>query len=192
MVVWINAHRRDDPTASALMLVESLQHKGKRMVPLSEEIARYSGFYDVYRVHQSFPRLYGCAYDGEAAAAYMCRGVNTRYGWGNLVRVLCRRYLPRPFSALPPVRNDSDPRARRDCSAQVHAAMRMNFGPLLRQHDCDVVPNDFATDPRLHYLGTLYADSEAAQSAAKAVETERLHRLAMDASAALDEEDEAA
>ena len=182
MAGWINPHRRDDPTASALMIAESVQHGGKRLIPLSGEIEQYSGYYDVYRVVDVYPRLFGHTFDGEAAFAWMARAANSRYGWSHLWRVLCRRHLCWPFDRLPPIANSEDPRAKRDCSAQVHAALRLNGGPTLKLNDCDCEPGDLANPKFLEYRWTLYATAAEVDAANEILDARRAMEAAtMDA-----------
>jgi len=100
--------------------------------------------------------LFGHLYDGRSAFAWACRGAGSKYGWWDLFRVLCRRYLPWPFNRLPPVPDSQDPLAKRDCACRVHAAIRSFGGPRVKLFDCEAVPGDF-TDPKLFdYVGTLY------------------------------------
>jgi len=156
LVGWLNPHRRDDPTASALLIAESVGH-GKRLIPLSGEVQRYSGVYDVWRVRDRYPRLFNHVYDGEATFAFAARGANSGYGWSFIWRILCRRYLPWPFNRVAAAPNSNDPTFRRDCSGQVHAALRLNCGPNLREFDSDVTPGDLADKAWFEYFFTLYA-----------------------------------
>ena len=166
MAGWINVHRRDEENASALMIAESVQHHGKRIIPLSGEIRQYSGIYDVYR-----PRYYH-RYDGEAAFAYMCRAANSRYGWLNIWRVLCRRHLPWPFTLFPAVPNSDDPQAKRDCSAEVHSAVRLYGDMLIKRFDSDCEPGDISDPGFTGYKWTLYFGDEAARNAMSFVASE--------------------
>ena len=156
MAGWINGHRRDDPTASALMMSESIQHHGKRVVPLSGEIQAWSGYYDVYRVKDRYPRMAGSNYDGELAFAWMARAAGSRYGTADLLRVLCRRYLPWPFNRIAAAANSDDPTYGRDCACQGHACMRAAGGPILKLNDSDAVPGDFSDPTRFQYFATLF------------------------------------
>lgn len=175
LVGWINPHRRDDPDSSALMIVESVQHHGTRIIPLSGEIRQWSGLYDVYRPKDVYPRLYPFSngYDGDAAFAWSCRGAGSSYGWLDLARVGCRRYACWPLDRLPAVPNSDDPRFPRDCSCRVHAATRLHGGRILKAKDCDVVPGDFS-DPRFFaYRGTLYFHEHEAKAVAEVIAAQR-------------------
>ena len=131
MLAWLNQHRQAD-SGSCLMLTESLQHAGKRMVPFSKEVEAWPGYWDLFRPRDKYPRLAGSGYDGEAAAAWMARAVESGYGYLDLVAgVALRRHSYWPLCCIPAPRNSDSPDTLRDCSAQVHAALRLHGGPCL-------------------------------------------------------------
>ncbi len=164
MLAWLNQHRQAD-SGSCLMLTESLQHAGKRMVPFSKEVEAWPGYWDLFRPRDKYPRLAGSGYDGEAAAAWMARAVESGYGYLDLVRVALRRHSYWPLCCIPAPRNSDSPDTLRDCSAQVHAALRLHGGPCLREHDCDVQPGDMADTRTFDYLGTVHWTEEQVQDA---------------------------
>jgi hypothetical protein len=128
-----------------LMVGETIQHRDARLVDAASEFANYPGCYDVFHVN-------AVDYDGVAAWRFICHAGGTKYGWRHLSRVFARRVLGLD---LRPIANSDDPRYPRDCSALVHAALRLSGGRRLREFDCDCVPGDLSDPAFFDYLGTV-------------------------------------
>jgi len=149
--------------ADALMLAETRQGTGARLISLSGEVDQWSGYYDVFRPIRAVRPDPAVAvfranpFDSDAFWSFMCHAAGTKYGWRFISRVWARRRLGH---WVPPIQNSDDPRFPRDCSGLVHAAMRVAGGPQLRKYDCDVVPGDLAESEGLEYRWTLYASQE--------------------------------
>jgi hypothetical protein len=134
---------------NTLMMGETRQRADGRLIDCRSEIARWPGYYDVYRVRSR-------TFDGNAAWTFMCHAAGSRYGWLHLARVWARRRLGQRL--IPPIPNSDDPSSERFCSELVHAAMRLAGGPQCKEFDCDVTPGDLASSPHVRYLFTLFAD----------------------------------
>jgi hypothetical protein len=137
---------------TALMIAETRQHVGARLISLSGEVARWPGYYDLFRPRSE-------SYDAQLAWAFMCHAAGTAYGWRHIARVFGRRHWP---SIIPPIPNSPLPTWKRDCSALVHAALHEGDLPRIKKYDCDVVPGDLADVVLFEYLGTLFPHSLAA------------------------------
>lgn len=130
---------------------------GARVIPFSEEVRHWPGFYDLFDVKgftEGFPD-----YDGDAAWSFMVRASGAPYGYRHLTRVWLRRRIG---SIIPAIRNSDDPQWPRDCSALVHAALRLSGGPILKSYDSDVVPGDLSNPAYFSYIHTVfYSEDEA-------------------------------
>jgi hypothetical protein len=134
-----------------LMIGETRQHADGRLIDCRGEIARWPGYYDVYRVRA--PR-----FDADAAWTFMCHAAGSRYGWGHIARIWARRRLS--WLGVRPAENSDAPTVDRFCSELVHAALRAGRGPQVKEHDCDVAPGDLCDARHFRYLFTLFATEE--------------------------------
>ena len=128
-----------------MMMAETRQHIGSRLISLSGEVTRYPGYYDVYRVRRKFSPA--------DAWSFMCHAAGSKYGWNHITRVWARRRLGCFISPIP---NSEFPQWPRDCSALVHAALRAGGGPQVKTYDCDVVPGDLCATRYFDYVCTLF------------------------------------
>ena len=133
---------------NTLMIGETRQRADGRLIDCRSEIARWPGYYDVYRV---------CLrpFDGNAAWTFVCHAAGSKYGWAHIARIWARRRLGERL--VPAIPNSDDPASERFCSELVHAALRTAGGPQCKEFDCDVAPGDLACSPHLRYLFTLFA-----------------------------------
>jgi hypothetical protein len=129
-----------------LMIGETRQHADGRLIDCRSEIARWPGYYDVYRVRRQ-------SFDADAAWTFMCHAAGSRYGWRHLARIWVRRRLP--WLGVPPAENSDAADAARFCSELVHAALRAGRGPRIKEYDCDVAPGDLCDPQHFRYLFTL-------------------------------------
>ncbi|MGA2032322.1 MAG: hypothetical protein ABSG68_08715 [Thermoguttaceae bacterium] len=146
-----------------LLCGETREHIGARLIPFGDEIQRYPGGYDLFRVRRQFSRA--------RAWAFMARAANHPYGWNHIVRVGLRRLadrwrMPCLKRFVAPIGNSDDPGWPRDCSALVHAALRQGGGPQLRAADSDVVPGDLADPRQFDYWCTPYWSDDQVDAAA--------------------------
>ena len=154
----------------ALMMAETRQHNDARLISLSGEIQKWSGYYDVYRDRRAVPQMYdpdavgmrASLFDPESAWSFLCHAAGSRYSYNHSLRTWARHRLG---TWIPPIPNSDDPVWPRDCSALVHAALRAGNGPQLKRYDCDVVPGDLADPKRFSYYVTLYWSEEEAARA---------------------------
>jgi hypothetical protein len=144
-----------------LMIGETRQRADGRLIDCRSEIARWPGYYDVYRV-RSRP------FDGNAAWTFMCHAAGSRYGWAHIARIWARRRLGEHFAS--PIPNNDDPGRERFCSELVHAALRAGGGPQFQTFDCDVAPGDLARGEHVRYLFTLFASDAQAEEARQIAE----------------------
>lgn len=140
---------------ATLMIGETRQHREGRLIDCRSEIARWPGYYDVYRVRSR-------RYDGDAAWTFMCHAAGSGYGWRRLGRIWVRRRLP--WLGILPAPNSDEPGVERFCSELAHAALRAGRGPQVREHDCDVAPGDLSAPEHFRYLFTLFVTEEQAQA----------------------------
>ena len=179
MLAWLNPHRRD--TGGELMIVESVQHHGKRCTPFSKEVQAWPGYYDIFRPKAPLLTIYGREhYDGEAAAAWMARGSLSEYSYYDLVWAGAKRVWPWLRKVLPRPKNSDSPDYRRDCSCQCHAALRLHGGPVLRERDADCVPGDLATPRLFTYIGTACSTDAHAASFADQIHARTLQQRMSD------------
>jgi hypothetical protein len=135
----------------SLMLAEAIQRRdrigprGVRVVPFSISVAEWPGCFDLYKpMHPD--------YRGDRAFDFALHAAGTRYGYSHLARNWLRQHVS---NAIPPIRNSSNPRWLRDCSALAHVATCEGGSPRLADFDCDVSPGDFARSEWWRYVGTL-------------------------------------
>jgi hypothetical protein len=146
----------DDPLAAGVLLIgETRQRIGARLISLSAEIAAWPGYYDLFRVRRDvFPRF--C---NRRAWRFMARAGGARYAWRDIVRIWLRRRLGKWMPVTP---NSDDPMRPRFCSALVHAALRAGGGPQVAVHDADVAPGDLANRDQFDYVATVFWTEEQA------------------------------
>ena len=135
----------DDPYR-VLMLGETREGNGARLIALSSEVKKWPGCYDVYRVRSPF-------YRPAEAWAFICRAGGATYSWPTIIRVGLRRKVCRFIPAIP---NSDDPQYPRDCSGLVHAALRMSGVPPFCEYDADCVPGTLDSPLLTDYVCTLY------------------------------------
>ena len=98
-----------------LMIGETRQHADGRLIDCRSEIARWPGYYDVYRVRPQ-------RFDADAAWTFMCHAAGSRYGWTHIARIWARRRWS--WLGVRPAENSDAPDVDRFCSELVHAALR--------------------------------------------------------------------
>lgn len=132
-----------------LMIGETRQHRDGRLIDARSEIARWPGYYDVFRPWSPH-------YSGDAAWTFVCHAAGASYGWRHLITAWLRRRLAWlfPTAAAP---NSDEPDVPRFCSQLVHAALRAGDGPQVTDLDCDVAPGDLADPGEFQFLFTLFA-----------------------------------
>lgn len=140
-----------------LMVGETREKRDARLIDARSEFANWPGIYDVFSVRTQY-NLDHCYwwphYDGDKAWDFVCHAAGSKYGWNHITRVCSRRVLGARWIA--PIPNSYSPRWPRDCSALVHRAIVYADGPMVADHDCDVIPGDLA-DPRyFEYRFTIF------------------------------------
>lgn len=139
-----------------LMIGETRETNGARLIAASAEIRRWPCFYDVFRVREDrYPQ-----FDGDEAWSRMCRAAGAGYGFRHLWRIWLRRRLPFGYLFFPPVRNSEDPQAMRVCSELVQYALRGANGPIFKRHDADMAPGDISNLEHVRYRFTLTWDED--------------------------------
>jgi hypothetical protein len=121
--------------ADVLLLSESTAPCAQ-VVALSARIAAESGLIDIFRVADGMnDAARSIAWD------WSLRCAGNPYSYLDDGLIWLDRYLG---TSLPPIPNSDDPRGcRRDCSCQVHAALRLGgLQPLISPYDCMVAPCD--------------------------------------------------
>lgn len=162
------------PAQDVWGFAETRQHVGARVMPFSDEVRAWPGYYDLFEVRDTETGGFYSAYDGELAWAFMVRAAGAQYSYRHLSRVWLRRRISRIIPALP---NSDEPLYPRNCSALVHAAIRNAGGPTVKSYDSDVVPQDLA-DPRyFRYLLTIVWSEEEADHRLSLLASERLAEL---------------
>jgi hypothetical protein len=139
---------------TCLMIGETLEGRGGRIIAASAEVQRYPGVYDVFRP-KCWEKSEGTELDRAAAWGFVCRASGAKYGVRFLPRAWIRRRLPWMQHIVRPIPNSDDPQYPRDCSALQHAALRIGDGPQVREYDADVVPADLTNPSVFSYLMTL-------------------------------------
>jgi hypothetical protein len=152
MVGWLGAGRG---ARNVLLIGETRQRIGARLISFSAEIARWPGYYDLFRVRRdACPRF--C---NRRAWRFMARAGGAQYSWSDILRIWLRRRLGRRMPVSP---NSDDPMQPRFCSALVHAALRAGGGPQVAAYDADVAPGDLGQADVFDYVATLFWSEEQA------------------------------
>jgi len=129
-----------------LFLLETVQFRGARTSALSEQVKKYPGQWDVYRVDQ------GKSFYQAKAVRYMIDLVSTKYGWCALGRAALL-HLPFIRYMLTPEKEDELGEFP-FCSMAVSAALRAGrFDPCTKLADTFTEPGDLAES--LEYKFTL-------------------------------------
>jgi hypothetical protein len=168
MVGWLGGGKIQNPRSGTmpsmvvqnlqsgvLLIGETRQRVGARLISLSAEIARWSGCYDLFRVRRDVcPRFHN-----RLAWRFMARAGGAEYSWRDILRIWLRR---RFGTRMPVTANTDDPMQPRFCSALVHAALRAGGGPQVSVYDADVAPGDLSNPNLFDYIATLFWSEEQA------------------------------
>jgi hypothetical protein len=161
MVGWLG--NRDNPQSKiqnlqsdVLLIGETRQRVGARLISFSAEIARWPGCYDLFRVRRDVSPTF----HNRLAWRFMARAGGAQYSWRDILRIWLRR---RFGTRMPVTGNSDDPMRPRFCSALVHAALRAGDGPQLAVYDADVAPGDLADLNFYDYVATLFWTEEQAE-----------------------------
>jgi hypothetical protein len=160
MVGWLGAGRGGPAVMSrssdVLLIGETRQHVGARLISFSAEIARWSGYYDLYRVRRD---VFG-TFRNSLAWQFMARAGGAQYSWHDIARIWLRRRLG---TWMPVADNSDDPMRPRFCSALVHAALRAGNGPQVAKYDAAVVPGDLCDLNLFEYVATVFWNDHEAE-----------------------------
>lgn len=132
---------RDD--YGVLLVCETVEGAGGRLVPLSRYVAEYPGVIEVFAVNwQSYPQ-----YDRWGACEWMLRNIpGVKYGWGTILRIALSHLPVLRWFWRPSADDLLQPRRRPVCSTAVARADRLGGGvdPVPGLADEWVEPSDLA------------------------------------------------
>ncbi len=131
-----------------LWLLETIQYRGGRDVPLSGQVKGWPGQWDVYRPKKP--------YDAEAAKSEMITVIGRDYGWWNMFVSALRhtRYISK---LLPPLTDDKLDGSAPFCSQAVSAACRAGGRDPRPDHsDIATEPGHLADPDFAEYIFTLF------------------------------------
>lgn len=144
IVVRLRLHSGSD----RVMLAESVEGKGCRLVPLSDAVAA-GGWIDWYRVDHTVAWP-----DADAIADAALGNLGQRYGWGSIWRIFGRRLVPVNQERS----MDDGALSGREmvCSEFVsHVLRRAGVDLVARRSDGTTEPGDLAMSPLLELRGRL-------------------------------------